>query len=385
MSNHRLTVRVALFAMLATGGSSCSPKGKADGLVVDLLTGLPIEGALVRVEGTDVSTTTDKHGRFFLLDLKAGPCKFQASKGGYLALAETEATIAKGNVFHSPHLELVSLPPAAGLYRPGDPPQVVTTFPATSWKIDAEGKAGIDAVGFPQVPALSTPLNLIFYSGMAPIGAVDAFSVEPLVFVPADGATGAASFTNPGRWLVLPEPVEGVEVKVLGANVATISGDVPLGRFAMHYAPLGGQESWYLFDVEKKSTGAEVSALPAVGAGSADVATLPSSGGIKELSTNVEGIRAAEKDYMEAFGVYVPVKSPVPRPESSLTPNPVAWPSGTDFDTLGWAPDSKVAGTYWVEVSPDGKEFTVHGAAQGGGDKPVHWTATRSKAAAQTP
>lgn len=46
---------------------------------------------------------------------------------------------------------------------------------------------------------------------------------------------------------------------------------------------------------------------------------------------------------------------------------------------LGWAPDGPVRGSYWVEVSPDGLDFTVFGVADIDGDGQQAWyTATKS-------
>lgn len=105
-----------------------------------------------------------------------------------------------------------------------------------------------------------------------------------------------------------------------------------------------------------------------------------------ELSENVYGIRIAELAYDAAFDEYLAMP-PAPRAKEALDTKAVAWPSGTEWDKLGWRPDGDVSGTYWVEVSADGQHFTVHGMQDADGDgKPAHWTATdEAMPAALTP
>lgn len=355
----------------------CRKPGKADGVVVDMLTGLPVDGALVKVDGTDQSTTTDKRGRFYLLDLKPGAYKLIASKGGFLSIAQVDATIVKGAVFHSPSLELISIPSTAGLYESGDPPLSVGRL-AIPWKTGEDTRLFLDSAGFPQVSSLKTPLSAIFYNGETPISA-DSLALYPLMFMPAEGTTGADSFTNPGRWVVLPQSPTNLEIQEIAPNMKRFAGDIELGRYALKVQPASGEAAWYLFDIEK-SVKPVASTQP--GADPAAPATVAAPGIPKEVTTNVDSIRAAEKDYLDAFGVYVAIPAAVPRAEKELTPNPTAWKSGTAFDELGWAPEGKVAGTYWVEVKPDNSDFTVHGVILGENDKPVHYTATKAQAAA---
>jgi hypothetical protein len=54
------------------------------------------------------------------------------------------------------------------------------------------------------------------------------------------------------------------------------------------------------------------------------------------------------------------------------------WLGGEDWDTLGWAPDGGlVRGAYWVEVSANGLDYTVHGVCDVDGDGVVvEYTAT---------
>jgi type IV pilus assembly protein PilA len=87
-----------------------------------------------------------------------------------------------------------------------------------------------------------------------------------------------------------------------------------------------------------------------------------------ELPMNVEGIRAAQIAYQGVFDAYVPVPEPVPLDPLMVGRQAVPWPSGTAFDDLGWEPDGLVRGTYWVEVEPDGSDFTVHAVADLDGD-----------------
>jgi len=69
----------------------------------------------------------------------------------------------------------------------------------------------------------------------------------------------------------------------------------------------------------------------------------------------------------------------VPVPVSELGTDPLSWPSSTAFETLGWAPNGLVRGTYWVEETNRGRDFIVHGNCDVDGDGiPAHYTATKS-------
>ncbi len=95
-----------------------------------------------------------------------------------------------------------------------------------------------------------------------------------------------------------------------------------------------------------------------------------------EVPANVAGIRSALRAHHATYDKYVAVLA-TPRPVSALDKQSVAWPAGTPFDTLGWRPDDKVRGTYWVEILEGGKDFKVTGAIDADGDGvPAIFTAT---------
>jgi len=95
------------------------------------------------------------------------------------------------------------------------------------------------------------------------------------------------------------------------------------------------------------------------------------------VAWNVEAIRTAELAHFFALDTFLPAEI-WPRSVASLTPDPVAWPDGSDFEQLGWSPQGMVRGTFEVTVAEDGRELTVHGWQDLDGDGvPAHWTATR--------
>jgi len=104
--------------------------------------------------------------------------------------------------------------------------------------------------------------------------------------------------------------------------------------------------------------------------------------GHEEVKPNLNGIRAAQIAHRAVHGSYVEVSAPVPRAEAELDAKTVAWPEGTAFDKLDWAPAGNVAGVYWIELTNGGEGFVAHGVIDADGDGvPAHYTAARDEEA----
>ena len=103
-----------------------------------------------------------------------------------------------------------------------------------------------------------------------------------------------------------------------------------------------------------------------------------------EIPGNIEGIKTAQLAYDASFDQFVAAQS-WPRAPELLTQEAMLWPSGSSFDTIGWAPDGKVYGSYSVEVNHAGTDFTVHGWIDADGDgQPAHWSVTKRGRARRT-
>ncbi|MEL6345032.1 MAG: hypothetical protein AAFV53_18090 [Myxococcota bacterium] len=102
-----------------------------------------------------------------------------------------------------------------------------------------------------------------------------------------------------------------------------------------------------------------------------------------EVPANVDAIKVAQLAYDAAFDGYVSIPTPHPRAIDDLDREAVLWTVDAEgFETLAWGPDGPVRGTYWVEVSPDGEDFTVHGMIDADGDEvPAHYVATPNESA----
>jgi hypothetical protein len=112
------------------------------------------------------------------------------------------------------------------------------------------------------------------------------------------------------------------------------------------------------------------------------VMSTPQRLGHAEVKPNLNGIRAAQIAYQAVHGSYVEVTEPVPRTEAQLDTKTIAWPEGTNFDKLDWAPASNVAGVYWIELTNGGEGFIAHGLIDADGDGvPAHFTAARDEEA----
>jgi type IV pilus assembly protein PilA len=68
-----------------------------------------------------------------------------------------------------------------------------------------------------------------------------------------------------------------------------------------------------------------------------------------ELPSNVDGIKTAELAYEASFDQFVRQSSF--HPNASPNKQQRAWTSGSNFDTLGWAPDGNVRGSYVVNTN----------------------------------
>lgn len=85
-----ITTIIAL-VLIAGSLSLAGTTGKISGVVSDQLTGEPIAGAVVRVEGTSLSAVTDAEGRYTILNVPVGKHTLMASLlGEDESLAETE-------------------------------------------------------------------------------------------------------------------------------------------------------------------------------------------------------------------------------------------------------------------------------------------------------
>jgi type IV pilus assembly protein PilA len=98
-----------------------------------------------------------------------------------------------------------------------------------------------------------------------------------------------------------------------------------------------------------------------------------------EVPGYVDGIKTSELAYNAVYDTFVAAGSRE-EAEAELRGNSSvrrAWNGGGGWDSLGWSPDGPMFGAYWVEVSPDGLDFTVHGLCDVDGDgEYAEYTAT---------
>lgn len=98
-----------------------------------------------------------------------------------------------------------------------------------------------------------------------------------------------------------------------------------------------------------------------------------------ELMVNVEQIRQAELTLGSLFNTYTACSSREKAAESALLGHR-KWKPEPCWVHVGWEPDDKVAGAYWVEVTSEG--FTVHGIADIGGGQFTEVIASKESQAA---
>ena len=96
-----------------------------------------------------------------------------------------------------------------------------------------------------------------------------------------------------------------------------------------------------------------------------------------EVPGNVDGIKTAELAYDAAFDGFVTATDYPGASGVSKTQKDWVVASATGFNTIGWAPDGKVRGSYAVDASAT--DFTVSGVADVDADGiKTEWTATTS-------
>ena len=86
-----------------------------------------------------------------------------------------------------------------------------------------------------------------------------------------------------------------------------------------------------------------------------------------EVPGTLDEIYAAELARQAAGQGFVALE-PAPQAADALSGEEVEWTASQGWSELGWQPEGKVRGTYWVEVSSDGETFEVHGLIDADGD-----------------
>lgn len=99
-----------------------------------------------------------------------------------------------------------------------------------------------------------------------------------------------------------------------------------------------------------------------------------------ELTSHVDAIRKAELA-LQAVDDFLPCEDEAAanRKSSAVARD---WDGADCWVRIGWAPEGRVHGGYWVEVAADGSDFTVHGVVDGDGDGTfLHVQGSRTEAA----
>jgi len=93
-----------------------------------------------------------------------------------------------------------------------------------------------------------------------------------------------------------------------------------------------------------------------------------------EIAPNVKAISVAEFAYEATNDQFLAQDTPMPRDDSALDKQPVAWATGSNFDLLGWRPSGLVRANYAVATydsagtSPTSLQFVITGKGDIDGD-----------------
>ena len=114
----RALILAAALAMLLRVGDARAQEGRlVSGVVLSARDSTPLDGVVVAVEGTDIQTVSDGHGRFVLRNLPAGPVRLHFSRLG--VTAETVPVAAdQGEIQVLLRLQPVPLPAITAEARP---------------------------------------------------------------------------------------------------------------------------------------------------------------------------------------------------------------------------------------------------------------------------
>ena len=89
-----------------------------------------------------------------------------------------------------------------------------------------------------------------------------------------------------------------------------------------------------------------------------------------EIPTNLKSIKTAQIQYESNFDTYVPVARYPSSPTKTVQQWVVSESGG--FEVLNFQPFSDVRGSYWVDVSPDGSNFTARTTSSIWFDRTIH-------------
>jgi iron complex outermembrane receptor protein len=104
--SRQLASALPVAALLSVGGRA-QEVGTLLGTVRDFETGRPVVGAVVTLDGTRTSATTDAYGRYWLLNLGQGTARFKISGPGYVTVSQElrirdgEETVAHFHLQHA--------------------------------------------------------------------------------------------------------------------------------------------------------------------------------------------------------------------------------------------------------------------------------------------
>lgn len=81
------------FLLLLSINASAGVSGKISGAVYDVASGQPVEGATIRVMGTNLTTQTDMDGEFFIMNVPSGKYDVSISFVGYESIIKSGVRI----------------------------------------------------------------------------------------------------------------------------------------------------------------------------------------------------------------------------------------------------------------------------------------------------
>ena len=113
---NRLALAFFVVPLLAMG---CSKNGSISGSVIDVISGEPMAGVLLKIKNASITATSEEDGKFFLKNIEPGKHRVEALKDGYF-VGSADVIVGEKEDKEADPIFLVEELPEKGIYVAGE-------------------------------------------------------------------------------------------------------------------------------------------------------------------------------------------------------------------------------------------------------------------------